>query len=150
MTTPDGFKQAYEQFVESGWGSLQFDPNYGGQGLPFTMAIPVQEMWHSANMAWGLCPLLSQGAIEAIEINASEELKQRYLPDMIAGRWSGTMNLTEPHAGSDMSTLRTRAERDGDHYRIFGQKIFITWVSTIWPKIIVHLVLARLPDGQQE
>jgi alkylation response protein AidB-like acyl-CoA dehydrogenase len=104
-------------------------------------------MWHSANMAWGLCPLLTQGAIEAIQANASEALKSRYLPQMIAGRWSGTMNLTEPQAGSDMATLRTRAERNGDHYRITGQKIFITWGEHDMVDNIVHLVLARLPDA---
>ncbi|MBL4765904.1 MAG: acyl-CoA dehydrogenase C-terminal domain-containing protein [Colwellia sp.] len=144
VQTPEGFKDAYQQFADGGWGSLQFEPDYGGQGLPFTLAIPVQEMWHSANMAWGLCPLLTQGAVEAIQANASDELKSRYLPQMIAGRWSGTMNLTEPQAGSDMATLRTRAERDGDHYRITGQKIFITWGEHDMVDNIVHLVLARL------
>ena len=147
VQTPSGFKQAYQQYIDSAWGSLQFDPEYGGQGLPFALAVPVQEMWHAANMAWGLCPLLSQGAIEAIEVNASDELKARYLPNMISGRWTGTMNLTEPHAGSDMATLRTRAERDGEHYRIFGQKIFITWGEHDMSENIVHLVLARLPDA---
>ncbi|NQY87617.1 MAG: acyl-CoA dehydrogenase [Colwellia sp.] len=147
VQTPEGFKDAYQQFADGGWGSLQFEPDYGGQGLPFTLAIPVQEMWHSANMAWGLCPLLTQGAVEAIQANASDELKSRYLPQMIAGRWSGTMNLTEPQAGSDMATLRTRAERDGDHYRITGQKIFITWGEHDMVDNIVHLVLARLQDA---
>lgn len=147
VRTPEGFKSAYQQFAEGGWGSLQFEPDYGGQGLPFALAIPVQEMWHSANMAWGLCPLLSQGAVEAIQANASEELKSRYLPQMIAGNWTGTMNLTEPQAGSDMATLRTRAERDGDHYRITGQKIFITWGEHDMAENIVHLVLARLKDS---
>lgn len=151
VTTPDGFKQAYRQFADAGWGSLQFDPEYGGQGMPFALAIPVQEMWHAANMSWGLCPLLSQGAIEAIEANASEELKATYLPNMIAGYWNGTMNLTEPHAGSDMATLKTRAERcdpeEGNHYRIFGQKIYITWGEHDMTDNVIHLVLARLPDG---
>lgn len=144
---PDGFKDAYQQFADGGWGSLQFEPDYGGQGLPFALAIPVQEMWHAANMAWGLCPLLTQGAIEAIQSNANDELKSRFLPQMIAGRWSGTMNLTEPQSGSDMATLRSRAERDGDHYRITGQKIFITWGEHDMVENIVHLVLARLPDA---
>ena len=147
VKTPEGFKNAYQQFAEGGWGSLQFKPDYGGQGLPFALAIPVQEMWHSANMAWGLCPLLTQGAVEAIQANASEALKSRYLPQMIAGRWSGTMNLTEPQSGSDMATLRTRAERDGDHYLITGQKIFITWGEHDMVENIMHLVLARLPDA---
>jgi len=147
VKTPEGFKSAYQQFADGGWGSLQFEPAHGGQGLPFTLAIPVQEMWHSANMAWGLCPLLTQGAVEAIQANASDALKSRYLPQMIAGRWSGTMNLTEPQAGSDMATLRTRAEREGDHYRITGQKIFITWGEHDLVDNIVHLVLARLQDA---
>lgn len=147
VKTPTGFKDAYSQFAEGGWGSLQFETNYGGQGLPFALAIPVQEMWHSANMSWGLCPLLTQGAIEAIQANASDELKARYLPPMIKGKWSGTMNLTEPQSGSDMMTLRTRAEREGDHYRITGQKIFITWGEHDMTDNIVHLVLARLPDA---
>ncbi len=147
VKTAEGFKDAYQQFADGGWGSLQFEPDYGGQGMPFTLAIPVQEMWHSANMAWGLCPLLSQGAVEAIQANASEELKSRYLPQMIAGRWSGTMNLTEPQSGSDMATLRTRAEREGDHYLITGQKIFITWGEHDMVDNIVHLVLARLKDA---
>ncbi|MEM7361217.1 MAG: acyl-CoA dehydrogenase [Pseudomonadota bacterium] len=146
--TPEGFKEAYRQFADNGWGSLQFEPDYGGQGLPFALAIPVQDMWHAANMAWGLCPLLSQGAIEAIEANATEELKQRFLPKMIAGYWNGTMNLTEPHAGSDMATLKTRAERTEDgSYRIFGQKIFITWGEHDMTENVIHLVLARLPDA---
>ena len=147
VKTADGFKGAYQQFAEGGWGSLQFEPEYGGQGLPFSLAVPVQEMWHSSNMAWGLCPLLTQGAVEAIQANANEELKSRFLPQMIAGNWSGTMNLTEPQAGSDMATLHTRAERDGDHYRITGQKIFITWGEHDMVDNIIHLVLARLPDA---
>ena len=147
VTTPSGFADAYRQYADGGWGSLQFDPEYGGRGLPFSLAIPVQEMWHAANMAWGLCPLLTQGAIEAIEANASDALKRQYLPEMISGNWTGTMNLTEPQSGSDMATLRTRAEPCGDHYKIFGQKIFITWGEHDMAENIIHLVLARLPDA---
>ncbi|MEH6825372.1 MAG: acyl-CoA dehydrogenase [Motiliproteus sp.] len=147
VTTASGFKQAYQQYVDSGWGSLQFDPALGGQGLPFSLAIAVQEMWHAANLAWGLCPLLSQGAVEAISANASEALKARFLPAMIAGTWTGTMNLTEPQAGSDLAAIRTRAVREADHYRIRGQKIFITWGEHDMAENIVHLVLARLPDA---
>ena len=147
VKTAAGFKEAYRQFVDGGWGSLQFEPEYGGQSLPFTVAIAVQEMWHAANMSWGLCPLLSQGAIEAISANASDSLKEQYLPKMISGEWTGTMNLTEPQAGSDMAILRSKAEPHGDHYLISGQKIFITWGEHDMAENIVHLVLARLPDA---
>jgi len=147
VVTPEGFKEAYQQYIESGWSSLQFEPEYGGQGLPFSLAIPVQEMWHAANMAWGLCPLLSQGAIEAIASNASTELKERFLPRMIEGAWTGTMNLTEPQSGSDLATIRTKATPQGDHYLIKGQKIFITWGEHDMAENIIHLVLARLPDA---
>ncbi len=147
VPTPAGFSEAYQQFAEGGWGSLQFDPEYGGQGLPYSLSIPVMEMWQSANMAWGLCPLLSQGAIEAISVNGSDALKATYLPQLISGEWTGTMNLTEPGAGSDLAAIRCKAERDGDHYRISGQKIFITWGEHDMTDNIVHLVLARLPDA---
>lgn len=146
VVTPDGFRDAYQQYAESGWASLQFDLEFGGQGLPFSLAIPVQEMWHAANMAWGLCPLLSQGAVEALSENACDALKQKLLPKMITGQWTGTMNLTEPQAGSDLSGIRTQARPDGDAYRIKGQKIFITWGEHDMAENIVHLVLARLPD----
>lgn len=147
VPTPEGFKEAYQQFSEGAWGSLQFDPEFGGQGLPYSLSIPVMEMWQSANMAWGLCPLLSQGAVEAIFHNASDELKAQYLPQLISGEWTGTMNLTEPQAGSDLAAIRSKAEREGDHYRIKGQKIFITWGEHDMADNIVHLVLARLPDA---
>lgn len=147
VRTPEGFREAYQQYVEGSWGSLQFTPDFGGQGLPFSLAIPVQEMWHSANMAWGLCPLLSQGAVEALTENASEELKQHLLPKMVTGEWTGTMNLTEPQSGSDLAGIRTTAKPHGDHYLITGQKIFITWGEHDMAENIVHLVLARLPDA---
>lgn len=147
VVTPEGFKEAYQEYIDGGWGSLQFDPEFGGQGLPFSLAIPVQEMWHSANMAWGLCPLLSQGAVEAIASNASDELKERFLPAMITGEWTGTMNLTEPNAGSDLAAISSKAVPDGDNYRISGQKIFITWGEHQMAENIIHLVLARLPDA---
>ncbi|MBP0047576.1 acyl-CoA dehydrogenase C-terminal domain-containing protein [Marinobacterium sp. AK62] len=145
--TPEGFRQAYRQYVEGGWAGLQFDAELGGQALPFSLAIPVQEMMHAANMAWGLCPLLSQGAVEALSDNASDSLKQLLLPKMISGEWTGTMNLTEPQAGSDLANIRTQARPEGDHYRITGQKIFITWGEHDMAENIVHLVLARLPDA---
>ena len=149
ITTATGFKEAYQHFVEGGWGSLQFSPNYGGQGVPFVVAASVQEMWHSANMSWGLCPLLTQGAVEAITLNANEELKQRYLPKLISGEWSGTMNLTEGDAGTDVGSLKTRATPNGDHYLIRGQKIYITWGEHDMSENIIHLVLARLPNSPQ-
>ncbi|KYZ85467.1 acyl-CoA dehydrogenase [Alloalcanivorax xenomutans] len=144
-----GFRDAYQRYVEGGWGSLQFDPEYGGQGLPFSLAVAVQEMWHAANMSWGLCPLLSQGAVEAIAANADESLKARYLPAMVSGTWSGTMNLTEPQAGSDLAAVKARAVPEGDHFRVTGQKIFITWGDHDMADNIVHLVLARLPDAPE-
>jgi len=149
VTTPDGWKEAYTQFIESGWGSLSFPTEYGGQGLPMTVAAAVQEMWHSANMSFGLCPLLTQGAVDAIEHHASEELKQRYLPKMVEGAWSGTMNLTEPQAGSDLAAVRTRAEPVEDHYLIHGQKIYITYGEHDLTENIIHMVLARLPDAPE-
>ena len=147
VTTAKGFKEAYQHYVEGGWGSLQFDTAYGGQGVPFVVAASVQEMWHSANMSWGLCPLLTQGAVEAITHNASEELKQRYLPKLISGEWSGTMNLTEGDAGTDVGALKTRAIPEKDYYLLRGQKIYITWGEHDMTENIVHLVLARLPDA---
>ena len=149
VTTANGFKEAYQHFVEGGWGSLQFSPNYGGQGVPFVVAASVQEMWHSANMSWGLCPLLTQGAVEAITLNANEELKQRYLPKLISGEWSGTMNLTEGDAGTDVGSLKTRATPKDGHYLIRGQKIYITWGEHDMVDNIIHLVLARLPDSPE-
>ena len=149
VITPEGWKEAYTQFIENGWGSLAFSPEYGGQGLPMSVSAAVQEMWHSANMSFGLCPLLTQGAVDAIETHASAELKQRYLPKMVEGPWSGTMNLTEPQAGSDLAAVRTKAEPSGDHYLISGQKIYITYGEHDLTENIIHLVLARLPDAPE-
>ena len=149
VITPDGWKEAYTQFIENGWGSLSFPTEFGGQGLPMTVAAAVQEMWHSANMSFGLCPLLTQGAVDAIDHHASDELKQRYLPKMVEGVWTGTMNLTEPQAGSDLAAVRTRAEPAGDHYLIKGQKIYITYGEHDMTENIIHLVLARLPDAPE-
>ena len=126
ITTPAGFADAYRQYVDGGWGSLQFAPAFGGQGLPFSLAIPVQEMWHAANMAWGLCPLLSQGAVEALSENASEALKAELLPKMVSGQWTGTVNLTEPQAGTDAGALKARAKKHGNGYVLNGTKQFIT------------------------
>ena len=147
VATAEGFKEAYQHYVDGGWGSLQFSPEYGGQGIPFVVAASVQEMWHSANLSWGLCPLLTQGAVEAITYNANDELKQRFLPKMISGEWSGTMNLTEAGAGTDVGSIKTSATPEKEHYLIRGQKIFITWGEHDMTENIVHLVLARLPGA---
>ncbi len=147
VVTPTGWKEAWKKFADNGWNSLAFSPDYGGQNLPWLVSTPVQEMWHAANMSFGLCPLLTQGAIEAIERHGSDELKRTYLPRMVSGEWTGTMNLTEPQAGTDLGAVRTRAEPEGDHYRLYGQKIFITYGDHDLTDNIVHLVLARLPDA---
>ena len=147
VRTPAGFRDAYRRFVEGGWNGVQCDPEYGGQGLPWAFGTALQEMWASANMAFSLCPLLTQGAIELLQAHGSPEQKGLYLEKMIAGRWTGTMNLTEPVAGSDVGALRTRAVRDGDTYRITGQKIFITYGEHDLAENIVHMVLARTPDA---
>lgn len=148
VTTPPGFGEAYRAFVEGGWSTLPCAEAYGGQNLPEIAATPVGEIWNAANVSFGLCPLLTQGAIHAIEAGGSEALKAKYLPKMVAGQWTGTMNLTEPHAGSDLGPLTTRAERQGDGtYRITGTKIFITWGEHDMAENIIHLVLARLPDA---
>ncbi len=147
VRTPDGFAAAYRGFVESGWNAVPFEPEHGGQGLPWTVAIALQEMWNSANMSFALCPLLTQGAVELLQIHGSPEQKRTYLAPLVEGRWTGTMNLTEPQAGTDLGAIRTRAVRDGDGYRIVGQKIFITYGEHDLAENIVHMVLARTPDG---
>ena len=149
VRTPKGFQQAYQKFCEGGWNALPFGAEWGGQGLPRLVSTPVQEMWKSSNMSFSLCPLLTQGAIEALLLRGSDALKKAYLPAMVEGKWTGTMNLTEPQAGSDMSLVRTRAERSGDHYLISGQKIFITYGEHDLAENIVHLVLARTPDAPE-
>jgi len=147
VRTPHGFQDAYQSFVEAGWNSLPFDPDYGGQGMPWTLATAIQEMWHAANLSFGLCPLLTQGAVELLQTHGSDTQKETYLPKMVAGEWTGTMNLTEPQAGSDVGALKTRAVPNGDHYLITGQKIFITWGEHDCADNIIHMVLARTPDA---
>jgi acyl-CoA dehydrogenase len=148
VETPPGWRQAYQAFAAGGWGSLSAAEEWGGQNLPSIVATVAGEIWNSANMGFGLCPLLTLGAIDAIEAQASDALKQTYLPKMVSGEWSGTMNLTEPHAGSDLSQLKTRAVRQADgSYRLFGTKIFITYGDHELTDNIIHLVLARLPDA---
>ena len=145
--TADGFKEAYGLFVEKGWLSLAQDPAYGGQGLPYLIHLATCEMWNSACTALALCPLLTAGALDALAAHASAELKQQYMPHLISGRWTATMNLTEPHAGSDLSKLKTRARPDGAHYRLRGQKIFITWGEHDLAENIIHIVLAPMEDA---
>ena len=145
--TAEGFSDAYRQFVDGGWNSVPFDPDYGGQGLPWLVGIATEEMWIAANNAWSLCPMLTMGAIDALTHHGTDAQKDTYLEKLISGEWTGTMNLTEPHAGSDVGALRTRAVPEDDHYRIKGQKIFITWGEHDMADNIVHLVLARTPDA---
>ena len=149
VTTPDGFADAYARYVAGGWNALSCDPDYGGQGIPAVVSAAVEEMWHAANMAFGLCPLLTRGAIEALHLCGTPAQKQRYLHKLVEGAWTGTMNLTEPQAGSDLSAVRTRAVPDGEHFRIFGQKIYITYGEHDMAGNIIHLVLARLPDAPE-
>jgi alkylation response protein AidB-like acyl-CoA dehydrogenase len=147
VRTPPGFAEAYGHFVESGWNAVPFEPEHGGQGLPWTVAIALQEMWNAANMSFALCPLLTQGAVELLQVHGSEAQRSTYLAPLIEGRWTGTMNLTEPQAGTDLGAIRTRAVRDGAGYRVIGQKIFITYGEHDFAENIVHMVLARSPDG---
>ena len=148
VTTPEGWSELYKNWAEGGWNSLTGTPDYGGQGLPIMLSVAANEMWNASSMAFSLCSLLTMGAVEAVEKHASDALKERYLAKLISGEWTGTMNLTEPQAGSDLNALKTRAEPVGDGtYRIFGQKIFITYGEHDFADNIVHLVLARLPDA---
>jgi alkylation response protein AidB-like acyl-CoA dehydrogenase len=142
-----GFAAIYKEFVDGGWNSLPFDPEFGGQGMPWLLAATVQEMWQAANMGFGLVLLLNQGAIDAIHHHGSPDQKATFLPKMISGEWTGTMNLTEPQAGSDLAQLKSRAVKAGDHYLVTGQKIFITYGEHDMAENIVHLVLARTPDA---
>tara|TARA_R110002051_G_scaffold149375_2_gene221880 strand:+ start:2273 stop:4054 length:1782 start_codon:yes stop_codon:yes gene_type:complete len=148
VTTPDGWADLYRSWREGGWNGLTGPEAYGGQGLPHMLNVAALEMWNSSSMAFALAPTLTMGAIEALDKHGSDELKARYLEKLVSGEWTGTMNLTEPHAGSDLGVLKTRAERSDDgSYRIFGQKIYITWGEHDAADNIIHLVLARLPDA---
>ena len=150
VSTSPGFREAYGQFVENGWNGLGCDPEFGGQGLPKLLSTAVSEMWKAANHAFSLCPMLTQGAIEALMIAGTDAQKAAYLPKLVSGEWTGTMNLTEPSAGSDLAAVRSRAEPVGDGtYRIFGQKIFITYGEHDMTDNIVHLVLARTPNAPE-
>ena len=142
-----GFADAYRQYAEGGWASLPFDEAYGGQGMPKIVGTAAEEIWQSANLSFSLCPLLTHGAVDALEQHGSDELKALYLPKLISGEWTGTMNLTEPQAGSDLAAVATRAVPRGDHYLLSGQKIFITWGDHQMTDNVIHLVLARVPDA---
>jgi 3-(methylthio)propanoyl-CoA dehydrogenase len=148
VTTTPGFKDAYLQYVEGGWQGAIHPAEFGGQGFPKVIATACNEMLQSASLSFGLCPMLTDGAIEALLTAASDELKQKYVPQLVSGQWTGTMNLTEPQAGSDLAAVRTRAEPQPDGtYKVFGTKIYITYGEHDYTDNIVHLVLARLPDA---
>jgi alkylation response protein AidB-like acyl-CoA dehydrogenase len=151
VLTAAGWKQAYDRFAAAGWNALSCPTELGGQNLPRALSAPIEEMWNSANMAFALCPMLTRGAIDAIELRGSKAQRDRYLPKMVSGEWTGTMNLTEPQAGSDLSAVRTRAVPNGDgRYRLTGQKTFITYGDHDLTRNIIHMVLARLagaPEG---
>ncbi len=144
VTTPKGFKDAYRQYVSGGWPQLGTDPRFGGQRVPQSLNSAVQEIWSASNLSFELCPMLTHGAAHALELCASEAQQRLFLPRMASGEWTGTMMLTEPQAGSDLAQVRTRAVPEGDHYRLFGQKIFITWGEHDYTDNIIHMVLARI------
>ena len=146
VETP-GFKEAYLRYVEDGWAGLGFPEDFGGQGMPKVLATAVDEIWQSCNLGFSLCSLLTHGAVEALLLHGSDELQNTYLPKLVSGEWTGTMNLTEPQAGSDLAAVNTRAIPEGDHYLLTGQKIFITWGDHQMTDNVIHLVLARLPDA---
>ena len=147
VKTPAGFADAYAQLSEGGWTSMEADEAFGGQGLSLALSSCVNEMWQSSNMAFSLCHLLTQGLISALARSASPEQQQLYVPPMVEGRWTGTMNLTEPQAGTDLAAVKTKAVKNGDHYLISGQKIYITYGEHDMAENIIHLVLARTPDA---
>jgi len=155
VRTPKGFPEAYAKFIEGGWNGVPFDPEYGGMGLPYLVASATFEIWQGANMAFAICPTLTQAAVELLAIHGSDGLKATFMEKLVSGKWTGTMNLTEPQAGSDLSRVRTRAARDagadkgGGPYRITGQKIFITHGEHDFTENIIHMVLARSPDGPE-
>ena len=147
VSSAPGFAEAYRAFTDGGWPALPFSPRRGGQGLPELLSTAASEIWQSANMAFSLCPMLTEGAAVALEVHGSDALKDTYLPKMISGTWTGTMNLTESQAGSDLAAVKTKAIPNGEHYLLSGQKIFITWGDQEFSENIIHMVLARLPDA---
>lgn len=149
VTMPMGFREAYGAHVDGGWNGLQFEPEWGGQGLPWTVAMTVQEMWQSSNIALALCTMLTAGATELLAAHGAPELKKKFLPKMVSGEWTGTMNITESQAGSDVGAIRSKAVKDGAAYKVFGQKIFISFGDHDMVENIIHFVLARLPDAPE-
>ncbi len=150
VKTPKGFKEAYARFRDNGWNSVPFDPAYGGQGLPWVLTFALQEMWQGANMSFGLCPLLTQAGVEALHEYGTQEQKDAYLHKLVSGEWTGSMQLTEPQAGTDLGALRCRAEPQPDgSYKLFGQKIFITYGEHDFADNIIHMILARTPDAPE-
>ena len=149
VTVPDGYAEAYNAYVEGGWPTISCNPDYGGQGMPTTISMPINEMVMGANFSWAHLVLLTNSAIRAVDAHANKELKDLYLEKLITGYYSGTMNLTEPQAGSDLSVMNTIAEPNGDSFKISGQKVFITWGEHELSENIIHLVLARLPDAPE-
>jgi alkylation response protein AidB-like acyl-CoA dehydrogenase len=148
VTTPKGFAEAYHEYVANGWNAMLGNPDFDGQDLPYSAAVPVHEMLNAANLSWRLTTMLTESAVLAVDKHANDELKAAYLPKLISGEWTGTMNLTEPHAGTDLALLNTKAIPQGDgSYKVTGNKIFITGGDQDWTDNIVHLVLARLPDA---
>ncbi|TDQ83338.1 hypothetical protein A8950_1624 [Dongia mobilis] len=150
VTTPEGYRDAYQRFVADGWNAVAFDPEYGGQGMPWLLTTALQEIWNGGSVAFAACPMLTQGAVEAIQHHGSAAQKAKYLPKLVSGEWTGTMNLTEAQAGTDLGAIRTRAEADGKGgYLLKGQKIFITHGEHDFVPNIIHLVLARHPGGPE-
>ncbi len=149
VTTPPGFKESYKALGEGGWTSLEAKEEFGGQQMPTIVSAAVNEIWHSANMSLALCHLLTQGLIYALQKSASKDQQNLFIPPLVEGRWTGTMNLTEPQAGTDLAAIKTKAVKEGDHYRISGQKIYITYGEHDMSDNIIHLVLARTPDAPE-
>ena len=149
VRTPKGYKEAYESLRDGGWFGLEAKEKYGGQQIPVTLSAAVNEIWHSSNMSLALCHLLTQGLIYALQKSASDEQKNFYVPKLASGEWTGTMNLTEPQAGTDLSSIKTKAVKENGHYKISGQKIYITYGEHDLSENIIHLVLARTPDAPE-
>ena len=149
VRTPKGYKEAYESLRDGGWFGLEAKEQYGGQQIPVTLSAAVNEIWHSSNMSLALCHLLTQGLIYALQKSASDEQKNFYVPKLASGEWTGTMNLTEPQAGTDLSSIKTKAVKENGHYKISGQKIYITYGEHDLSENIIHLVLARTPDAPE-
>ena len=149
VRTPKGYKEAYESLRDGGWFGLEAKEQYGGQQIPVTLSAAVNEIWHSSNMSLALCHLLTQGLIYALQKSASDDQKNFYVPKLASGEWTGTMNLTEPQAGTDLSSIKTRAVKENGHYKISGQKIYITYGEHDLSENIIHLVLARTPDAPE-